>query len=218
MTIEPPTTYIEPATTYIEPPTTYIEPGTTYIEPGTTYIEPGTTYIEPGTTYIEPGTTYIEPLTTTAGSPRTTIESPKIIGRLITIRDDIAFTINSTPTVIPASASQSQTSCIAPIVGGAVRGFFFFIGVIAITWFIRCIYVTRSWTKSHTYIFPRKKYRKSNTVSMEEKDIVLPYSVTRGEDQCKQLDLTNVSKSGFSGRSAQMTGGRPDSSTDLIGV
>jgi hypothetical protein len=107
-----------------------------------------------------------------------------------------------------------------------VGGLFFLVGVVAITWFIRCIYVTRSWTRSHTDIFARKKCRKSKAVSMEEKDVVFPYPVVRGGDQCKQLGLANESKSGFFGRSVQMTGpghssleshdGRPDSSADLI--
>jgi len=89
-----------------------------------------------------------------------------------------------------------------------VGGLFFLIGVVAITWFIR------------------KKCRKSKAVSMEEKDVVFPYPVVRGGDQCKQLGLANESKSGFFGRSVQMTGpghssleshdGRPDSSADLI--
>ena len=63
---------------------------------------------------------------------------------------------------------------------------------------------------------------------MEEKDVLFPYPVARGGDQCKQLDLVNESKSGFFGSSVQMTGpgrssfesydGRPDSSADLIDV
>jgi len=101
--------------------------------------------------------------------------------------------------------------------------FFFLIGFIAIAWFIRCVYVTHSWTKLHTYVFARKKCRTSNAVSLED-----PYSVTRGGNQCKELGLTSESKSGLFGRSAQITDhgrspleshdGRLDSSADLIGV
>ncbi len=55
------------------------------------------------------------------------------------------------------------------------------IGVVAITRLtIWCVHVTRSWTKSLAYIFARKKCRRSNAVSLEEKDIVAPYPVTRG--------------------------------------
>jgi hypothetical protein len=122
--------------------------------------------------------------------------------------------LNSTPT------AQSKTSNIAPIVGGAMGGLFFLIGVVAIAWFIR------------------KKCRKSNAVSIEEKvieekDVVFPYPVTRGRDQSKQLELDLPNKSrpiehGFLGRSTQMAGpgrsplkshdGWPDSSGALIGV
>ena len=63
-------------------------------------------------------------------------------------------TTTSTPTptgILPTSVSQSQTSNFAPIVGGAVGSFCFLIGVVAIIWLGRCVYVARSWTTSHTY-------------------------------------------------------------------
>lgn len=85
-----------------------------------------------------------------------------------------------------------------------------------------------SWTKSRTYIFARKKCRKSNAFSEEEKDIAFSYPVTRGGDQSKQLGLANESRPYFLGRSTQMTiplrspheshDGRSDSSADLIDV
>jgi hypothetical protein len=66
---------------------------------------------------------------------------------------------------------------------------------------------------------------------MEEKAIAFPDPVTQGWDQSRQLDLANESKpykSGFLGRTTQMTGpgrspreshdGRPDSSAALIDV
>ena len=88
------------------------------------------------------------PSPTPAVNTRTTAQPPQITGRQIgAITDGMAFTINSTPTVIPTSVSQSQTSTITSIVGGAVGGFFFLMGVFVITWFIRCVYVTRSWTQ-----------------------------------------------------------------------
>ena len=87
------------------------------------------------------------PSPTPAVNTRTTAQPPQITGRQIgAITDGMAFTINSTPTAIPASVSQSQTSNIAPIMGGALGGFVFLIGVFAIAWFIRCVYVTRPWT------------------------------------------------------------------------
>jgi hypothetical protein len=139
---------------------------------------------------------------TPATDTRTTVHTPEISG--------IVSSINSTPTVIPTFTSQSQTSDIAPILGGTLGGFFSLIGVVAITWFIRCIYATRSRTKSHTYIFvfARKKCRKSNA-AVDERDIVIPFPVTRGRNQSRQLDLANESRpseSGFLGRSTQMTG------------
>jgi hypothetical protein len=82
--------------------------------------------------------------------------------------------------------------------------------------------------KSRAYIFARKKCRKSNAFSEEEKDIAFSYPVTGGGDQSKQLGLANESRPYFLGRSTQMTipwrspheshDGRSDSSADLIDV
>ena len=55
--------------------------------------------------------------------------------------------------------------------------------------------MSRSWIKSHTYIFAREKCRKYNAISLGEKDVVISYpaSVIRDGDQSKQPDLTNES-------------------------
>ena len=117
---------------------------------------------------------------------------------------------SSTPATSTRTIVQSQTFNFAPIVGGALGGFFFLIGVVAITWFIRCILCACPWTKSHPYIFifARKKCCKSNAV-IDETDIVIPYPMTRGRNQSNQLGLSNESRpyeSGFLGRSTHMTG------------
>ncbi|KAI0285774.1 hypothetical protein BGY98DRAFT_240184 [Russula aff. rugulosa BPL654] len=55
-----------------------------------------------------------QPSSTPATDTRTTVHTPEISG--------IVSSINSTPTVIPTFASQSQTSDIAPILGGTLGG------------------------------------------------------------------------------------------------
>jgi hypothetical protein len=135
-------------------------------------------------------------------------------------------TITSTP-ALPSQTSKSSSN-IAPIIGGAAGGFIFLIGVVALTWFIWCVCVTRSWKKSLTYILSRKKCGKSSAVR-EEEDVVFPYPVTRDRDQGRRLDLTKETRPyehdrrstqiGAPGRlPAQSHDGRPDSSAPLIGT
>jgi hypothetical protein len=139
----------------------------------------------------------------------------------------------STITSTPASSDQTSKSSsnIGPIAGGAAGGFIFLISVVALTWFIWCVCVTRSWKKSLTYILSRKKCRKPSAVR-EEEDVVFPYPVTRDRDQGRRLDLTKdtrpyehdrrsaqIGAPGSPGRlPAQSHDGRPDSSAPLIGT
>ena len=135
-------------------------------------------------------------------------------------------TITSTP-ALPSQSSKSSSN-IAPIIGGAAGGFIFLITVVALTWFVWCACVTRSWKKSLTYILSRKKCRKSGTVR-EEDDVVFPYPVTRDREQGRRrLDLTKETRPfehdrrstqiGAPGMPVQTHDGRRDSSAGLIGT
>ena len=134
----------------------------------------------------------------------TTARQSNLTGELTTITTDgiVPATLAPTPMVNPPPVSQRRGPNYALIGTGIVAGLFLLIGVVALIWFLRCVYVTRSWTKSHIYILSRKNYRKSYAL-VDERDVVFPYP------QSRQLDLTNESRpyeSGLLGRSTRRTG------------
>ena len=158
----------------------------------------------PMSTNSQSTTTPPQPSSTPSTDTSTTACQSNLTGELTTITTDgiVPATLAPTPMVNPPPVSQRRGPNYALIGTGIVAGLILLISVVALIWFLRCVYVTRSWTKSHIYILSRKNYRKSYAL-VDERDVVFPYP------QSRQLDLTNESspyESGLLGRSMRRTG------------
>lgn len=205
----------------------------TLVNPTSTlYASCVSTSIPPSTIFSSPQPS---PSATTVTITTTPLPFPVTALQTSTLNDGVTtvFTITSTSTPpvstitsTPALSSQTSKSSsnIGPIAGGAAGGFIFLIGVVALTWFIWCVCVTRSWRKSLTHTLSRKSCRKPGTVR-EDDDVVFPFPVTRDRDQRRRLDLTKETRplehdrrSTQIGAPAQSHDGRPESTAGLIGT